>query len=43
MKIELTYQALKEQAQSLMKSGDVSAYIKTLFQLEELRKNFHTA
>lgn len=43
MKIELTYQTLKEQAQNLMRSGDVSAYIQTLLQLQELRKNFYTA
>ncbi len=41
MKIELTYLTLKEQAQNLMKSGDVTSYIQTLFQLQELRKNFY--
>lgn len=43
MKIDLTYQNLKVQAQNLMTSGDVSAYIQTLFKLQEMRKNFPTA
>ena len=42
MKIDVSYQSLKEQAENLMKSGDVTAYIRTLLRLQELRKNFYT-